>query len=515
MNRGRGRRGLSLDDETSIKNFPANEQGDLFGQGGAVQLQSLGARLEAVRAAGAVPTAAELASALVAGDKSDSEFWEALLKAAARRKRDREEEELLLDRWQYAPTAWRELDPLRRQLEDFAKRLGPDFGVVLDPEGAEEVAATLNRHKQIFRGEGGDTEFKPGEGSLSAVEWRRRGRNALRILDHAVEAALYAHKEISTSFDALSVPTADGSLDLFRSTDPKRESPVFFVAFLYTAYERSCAEHKGEPQPMLSFFIADFVIKIRLCSPRFRSDAEVIKELKRVAALSRETTFTGGWASAGLYAEVDEGLGLLHIAAPALREFAAANYRVLNAAHRSTSRRWLPAGLMLETEKDAGDRFKNDVASELMRICSSAREGTGGTRRAEVKVADLLRSLGVNLKEAKGRSFWRDFARLLVKSVGPNSHIANYWRGFTPGGDYETFADLVATNKGAQTAPTRGGRYRTRDYANFVLTFTHTGPASEEAQGVIYRREKETARKEAAKATKATRRKKKPTEAKQ
>lgn len=500
-----------MNDEASIKFFSAEEQGDLFGQGGAVQLPSIGERLEALRKAGAVPTAAELASALVAGDKGGSEFWKALVEAAERRKREREEEELLLDRWQYAPTAWRGLDPLRRQLEDFAKRLGPDFGVELDPADAEEVSAALNRHKQIFKGEG-DAEFKPGEGALSAVEWRRRGRAALGILDHAVKAALYAHREISTSFDRLSVPESSG-LDLFRPEDPRRESPTFFTLFLYSCYERSCAEHKGEPSKMLTFTATDFIVKIRVCSPRFRSDEEVVEELKRVAALSREVKFQGGWASAGLYAIIDEDKGLIHIAAPALRAFALANYTLLNEAHRSTSRRWLPAGLMLLTEKDATGRFKNDFAVELMRICSSARGGTDGTRRAEVRVADLLRSLGVDLKAAKG-NFWRDFARLLVKSVGPGSDIAEYWRDFTPGGGYETFADLVAANKGAKAQ--RDGRYRSRNYLGLVLTFTHTGPASEEAQGVICRREKERARKEVAKerAKKAPRRKK-PTEAKQ
>lgn len=497
-----------MDDEASIKNFPA-EQGDLFGQGGAVQLQSLGERIEALRKAGAVPTPAELASALVAGDKGRGEFWRALVEAAERRKREREEEELLLDRWQYAPTAWRELDPLRRQLEDFAKRLGLDFGVELDPADAEEVSATLNRHKQIFKGEGGDAEFRQGEGALSAVEWRRRGRNALRILDSAVEAALYAHREISTSFDSLSVPEETG-LDLFRPEDPKQESPTFFVAFLYTSYERSCAERKGKPDGVLTFTTADFIVQIRASLPRLRSDAEVVEELKRVAALSREVKFRGGWASAGLHVVIKDGL--VHIAAPALREFAAENYKLLNEAHRSTSRRWLPAGLMLETEKDAADRFKNDFAVELMRICSAAREGPGGTRRAEVRVDNLLRVLGVNLKDAKGGSFWRDFARLLVKSAGPGSHVAEYWRDFTPGGGYETFADLVAANKGAKAQ--REGRYRSRNYLGLVLTFTHTGPASEAAQGTIHRREKEAARKEVAKATKAARRKK-PTEGKQ
>lgn len=496
-----------MDDETSIKNFPADGQGDLFGQGGAVQLHSLGERLEGLRKAGAVPTPAELASALVAGDKvGDSEFWKALLEVAERRERERAEEELLLDRWQYAPTAWRELDPLRRQLEDFAKRLGPDFGVELDPEEAEEVAATLNRHKQIFKGEGGDVGFKQGESSLSAVDWRRRGRAALEILDHAVKAALYAHREISAGFDSISVPTADGSLDLFRSSDPARESPTLFVLFLYSCYERSCAEHRGEPDRVLTLSVSDLVTKVRICSSRFRSNEGVLEELRRVAALSRETKFRGGWASAGLYAETDKVKGLVHVAAPALRAFAAENYRVLNAQHRSTARRWLPAGYMLETEKDAADRFKNDFAAELMRICSSAREAPDGTRGAEVKVADLLRSLGVDPRTAAGGSFWRDFARLLVKSVGPNSHVAKYWRDFTPGGDYETFADLVATNKGTKTQRER--RYRTRKYSDFTLTFTHTGPASEEAQGVIYRREKETARRATAK--EAARRKKKP-----
>ena len=52
-----------------------------------VALILAGDELEALRKAGDVPTAAEVASASVAGDKSDSEFWVALVGAAEKRKK--------------------------------------------------------------------------------------------------------------------------------------------------------------------------------------------------------------------------------------------------------------------------------------------------------------------------------------------------------------------------------------------------------------------------------------------